>query len=204
MPKETSFNLDQDKKQKIIEAAMNEFTDNELHKARVSNIIKEANIPRGSFYQYFEDIDDLYYHIIDSTFNQIFDEGYKYSEITNDIFEFTRLTFEVDYRGYSDKNKHKFMRNVFRSIGTNVEYIEHHNNLRKDYISKILSRMNLTNIRISSQKELIRLYEFLQHIKRMVIQGAFMRNQTFAEAKEVLEWHLDILENGILKEDINE
>lgn len=204
MPKETFHNLDFSKKQKIIDAAMREFTENELHKARVSNIIKDANIPRGSFYQYFEDIDDLYYHIIDTTFDKIFEEGFKHSELTNDIFEFTRLTFEVDYHAYADKKKHKFMRNVFKSIGSNIEYIEHHNSLRKDYIGKILSRMDLSSIRVKNDQDLVRLYEFLQHLKRLVIQGAFMRNQTFAQAKETLEWHLDLLKHGILKEDLHE
>ena len=65
MPKETFFNLEEQKKKTIIDAAKKEFTENELHKARVSNIIKEAKIPRGSFYQYFEDKMDLYKHLFD-------------------------------------------------------------------------------------------------------------------------------------------
>ena len=202
MPKETFYNLDEKKRNIIIDAATKEFTENELHKARVSNIIKEAKIPRGSFYQYFEDIDDLYYFVIDSTFDKIFEVGYKHSELTDDLFEYIRLTFEVDYNAFANNKRHRFMRNVFKSIGSNLEYIQLHNNRRKDYILSILNRMDLTKIRNSeNSEELIRLYEFLQHIKRSVIQGSLMRNDTYEQAMKALEWHLNILKHGLIKED---
>ncbi len=201
MPKETFFNLEETKKKVIIDAAKKEFTENELHKARVSNIIKEAGIPRGSFYQYFEDIDDLYYYIIDDSFNKIFEEGFKHSERTNDIFEYIRLTFEVDYHAYLNEKRHKFMKNVFKSIVSNIEYIEHHHNRRNEYINKVLSRMDLSNIKIKDKDELVKLYEFLQHIKRQIIQGTFMKSLTFEQAKQELDWHLEILKHGLLKEE---
>ena len=201
MPKETFFNLEEHKKKTIIDAAKKEFTENELHKARVSNIIKEAGIPRGSFYQYFEDIDDLYYYIIDNSFDKIFEEGYKHSEKTKDLFEYIKLTFEVDYHAFLNEKRHKFMRNVFKSIVSNIEYIELHNIRRNDYILKILHRMDLSSIKITDKNELIKLYEFLQHIKRQVIQGTFMKNLTFEEAKHELDWHLDIIKYGLLKEE---
>lgn len=202
MPKETFFNLDEKKKNSIINAATKEFTENELHKARVSNIIKEAKIPRGSFYQYFEDIDDLFYFVIDSTFDSIFDVGYKHAELTNDLFEYISLTFEVDYLAFANQKRHKFMKNVFKSIAANLEYIEHHNTRRRDYIVSILQQMDLSKLRLhDNQDEMIRLYEFLQHIKRSVIHGSLMKNVSFEEGKKELEWHLNILKYGLLKEE---
>ena len=65
MPKETFNNLDQDKKRRIEEAAMNEFAERTFNEAKLSNIIRASKIPRGSFYQYFEDKKDLYKHIFD-------------------------------------------------------------------------------------------------------------------------------------------
>ena len=53
MPKQTFFNLKEDKKEKIEKALIKEFSRNSFEKASISNIILEANIPRGSFYQYF-------------------------------------------------------------------------------------------------------------------------------------------------------
>lgn len=54
MPKSTFYNLNNDKKEKIKKAIRNEFSKNSFSKASISNIIEEAKIPRGSFYQYLK------------------------------------------------------------------------------------------------------------------------------------------------------
>ncbi|MEH7343143.1 TetR/AcrR family transcriptional regulator, partial [Bacillus sp. JJ1532] len=75
MPKQTFFHLPKDKQDTLIRAAKKEFSRVPLHEASIANIIKEAEIPRGSFYQYFEGKEDLYYYLL----NQI-------SEKNNDRF----------------------------------------------------------------------------------------------------------------------
>ena len=65
IPKKTFYNLDSDKQQRITDAALNEFALRSYEEANISNIIKEAKIPRGSFYQYFEDKLDLYKYIFE-------------------------------------------------------------------------------------------------------------------------------------------
>ena len=69
----TFYNLPQEKKNRIVKAAVKEFSRVPLEKALISNIIKDADIPRGSFYQYFENIDDFIgfgsHHILDN--NQV-------------------------------------------------------------------------------------------------------------------------------------
>ncbi len=64
MPKSTFYNLNDEKREKIEKALRNEFSKNIFEKTSISNIIEEAQIPRGSFYQYFEDKEDALKHII--------------------------------------------------------------------------------------------------------------------------------------------
>ena len=64
MPKSTFYNLKKEKREKIEEALKKEFSENIFEKASVSNIIEKAGIPRGSFYQYFEDKEDALKYII--------------------------------------------------------------------------------------------------------------------------------------------
>ncbi len=66
MPKDTFFRLDEAKRRKIMEAARREFSDVPLHEASIANIVKYAEIPRGSFYQYFTDKEDLFFYYFDS------------------------------------------------------------------------------------------------------------------------------------------
>jgi len=53
MPKETFFNLPKDKRNLIISAAMDEFSKAGYNTASINQICKKSNIPKGSFYQYF-------------------------------------------------------------------------------------------------------------------------------------------------------
>lgn len=69
MPKSTFYNLNEEKREKIEKALKKEFSRNTFEKASISNIIEEANIPRGSFYQYFEDKDDALRYIIGNFLN---------------------------------------------------------------------------------------------------------------------------------------
>lgn len=64
MPKDTFNNLPEEKRQKIIDAAMLEFEINSFDHASINQIISTAQISKGSFYQYFEDKKDLYKYII--------------------------------------------------------------------------------------------------------------------------------------------
>lgn len=65
MPTQTFNNLSEEKRERIVTAAVKEFSTRRFSEAKLSNIIKEAKIPRGSFYQYFEDKMDLYKHVFD-------------------------------------------------------------------------------------------------------------------------------------------
>ncbi|MHC5373509.1 TetR/AcrR family transcriptional regulator [Enterococcus sp. LJL120] len=65
MPTNTFFGLPQEKQQRLLDAAKIEFSRASLNEASISNIIKLAEIPRGSFYQYFENKEDLYYYYFD-------------------------------------------------------------------------------------------------------------------------------------------
>jgi len=65
MPSKTFHNLDDQKKQRIIDSAKKEFDTFALRGAKVVRIIKRVNISRASFYKYFECIDELYYYILE-------------------------------------------------------------------------------------------------------------------------------------------
>lgn len=65
MPQETFFNLPADKRQMIIDIALEEFAENDYRSVSVSHIVERAGIAKGSFYQYFENKRDLYLYLLD-------------------------------------------------------------------------------------------------------------------------------------------
>ena len=54
MPTSTYYNLSADKKERIEKAVKKEFARVPLIDMSVKNIVTDAKIARGSFYQYFE------------------------------------------------------------------------------------------------------------------------------------------------------
>ena len=66
MPKSTFFNLPEKKRRLITDLAIAEFAAADYENASISNIVKQAKIAKGSFYQYFEDKKDLYFYLVDS------------------------------------------------------------------------------------------------------------------------------------------
>ncbi len=64
MPKPTFFNLPDDKRQRILDLAIEEFAAHGYRGASISRLVAAAGIAKGSFYQYFADLDDLYHHLL--------------------------------------------------------------------------------------------------------------------------------------------
>jgi AcrR family transcriptional regulator len=65
MPKQTFFNLPEEKRQTIIDVAVEEFAENGFEAASINRIVANSGISKGSFYQYFADKLDLFMHLVD-------------------------------------------------------------------------------------------------------------------------------------------
>jgi len=63
MPKDTFFNLTKEKQDRIIRASIDQVAEFHYSKVTINGIVKAAGIPKGSFYQYFENKDDLYTYL---------------------------------------------------------------------------------------------------------------------------------------------
>ena len=64
MPKQTFFNLPKDKRETIINAAIDEFSEYGLENASTNRIVANSGISKGSFYQYFEDKQDVFMYLL--------------------------------------------------------------------------------------------------------------------------------------------
>lgn len=64
MPKETFLSLPKEKRELIKEVAIDEFYEKGYEKASISHIVEKAGIAKGSFYQYFNNLEDLYRYIL--------------------------------------------------------------------------------------------------------------------------------------------
>lgn len=65
MPTATFFRLPEEKRERLIDACWTEATRARFSEVSINRIIQTAHIPRGSFYQYFEDKEDLIRYLLE-------------------------------------------------------------------------------------------------------------------------------------------
>lgn len=113
MPKQMYLNLSEDKKNKIFNAAIEEFSERNLQEAKVALIMKRAEISRASFYNYFEDTGDLYLYVIIKLRENRFEYLKQHMVYENDtFFEYFRslylcsVDFLLDNHHYIKISKH--------------------------------------------------------------------------------------------------
>ena len=61
---ETFLRLPEEKRTRFLDAAWEEFTRVSFAEASTNQIVRRAGVPRGSFYQYFRDKEDLFHYLM--------------------------------------------------------------------------------------------------------------------------------------------
>lgn len=122
MPKNLFYLISADKRQKLFDAALEEFSSHLPNEASINQIIKKANISRGSFYQYFEDKEDLHFYIISSILSsksKQFAEEIKPQ--TTDILSIYRSFFVLNLSLISDEKYQAFFKNLYLGMNFNFK-----------------------------------------------------------------------------------
>ena len=65
MPKQTFLNLPDEKRNAVVSAAIDEFSEYGFEGASINRIVANSGISKGSFYQYFDDKLDVFNHLLD-------------------------------------------------------------------------------------------------------------------------------------------
>lgn len=65
------INLNQDKQKEIINAAIKEFVQSGFEKASTNEIVKRANISKGSLFNYFNSKKDLYVYLVEYSMRMV-------------------------------------------------------------------------------------------------------------------------------------
>lgn len=88
MPKSTFLNLPNEKKQRLIEILLENFSARHISQVKVADIVEDMGMSRGAFYKYFEDLEDAYTYTIQYYSIQIHRDILKYiSQNKQDFFQ---------------------------------------------------------------------------------------------------------------------
>lgn len=200
MPKQTFFNLKEEKKEKIEKALIKEFSNNTFEKASISNIIAEANIPRGSFYQYFEDKEDAIYYIINKYLEKEKNRIYQYLlKNKGDIFE-TAINIYEDTAKITEKNENEeLFKNILQELKkNNINVFDEHKKILKS--KKTIEKMiNKTELNIENEEDLQDFLRILNVIIRAISMEVVLKKLTVEEGKQRIIREIEILKKGMKK-----
>lgn len=199
MPKSTFYNLNKDKKEKIKKAIRNEFSKNPLSKASISNIIEEAQIPRGSFYQYFEDKEDALKYILDEVAQK---ERKKIIDILNrnsgDIFKTSIESFDYILNKNINEKEIQFLKNVVQEI--KEENIDFQLPIRSNFKSTVEKwNINTESLNIKSEEDLKYILRILFIVTKTQIMDVILKRTSKEKSRENLIKQIQILKEGMTK-----
>lgn len=221
MPKPTFFRLEEEKQLKIIEACEKEFSSVPIHQSSIANIVKYADIPRGSFYQYFEDKDDVFYYICD---NLVKEPETKFMALFKENKGNLFLTMQEFFDFFIHmvlKSKHaKLLKNIFMymdykrsseifdELGVEKKTDKHLMGRKKQryhQYEELVENIDYSYLKISNRKELkvlLRLLFYTLHASINEIYRAEQMGKTVDIEKVKAEFNmkLDWIAYGVMKD----
>ena len=203
MPSETFKNLDENKKQRLIKAAIEEFSRVSFSEASINNIINNAKISRGSFYMYFENKDDLFKYILNfhkQKFNELIKINLKKNN--GDIKRAFGDMFD-DIINYISKNNVDFFKNVFLNMNyMNQNYIvPRKEDYSKKNINEFSEYVNQDILNINEKVTLSDIFEILLGITIPAIIHSFIGKVPIEIIKDKYMKKLELVCYGIYRKE---
>ncbi|WP_428911515.1 TetR/AcrR family transcriptional regulator [Niallia sp. Krafla_26] len=201
MPKQTFFNLPEEKRQHLIDVAQKEFSQVPLMKASVANIIKMAGIPRGSFYQYFENLEDLYNYLLDQETQKRKEDFISLLMKHNgDIIETVTVMYHHFLIELPDEEEHTFLKNAILNVSNKdgFSFTDMFDlGKGKDHVKEIIHLIDRDRLNIQEDAEL---FHILQIITAVVFRNfieKLLKELSDQEAIDNFTIEMNILKRGI-------
>lgn len=200
MPKLTFYNLSDDKKQLLIASANKEFSRAPLSEASISNIIKSAGISRGSFYQYFEDKEDVFFYLLNEHTKQRKSDFIQALAANNgDLFESMITLFTSVLQNEDDSN---FLKNAFLNMTHKIEssfagMISDSD--RAENFKKMTAIINKENLNAENDEELYHLMQIVIAVTFHSIVEKFSRDLPFEKALSNYKMEINLLKKGLCR-----
>lgn len=124
MPTATFFRLPEEKRKRLMEACWAEVSQVRFSEVSINRIITAAHIPRGSFYQYFEDKDELIRYLLEDLkeyFVSLLRDILIKSQ--GDLFALPQMAYDrfVGHQGYTDPMLTRFIQILTLNKGMDMQ-----------------------------------------------------------------------------------
>jgi AcrR family transcriptional regulator len=198
MPKKTFLNLQVEKQNKVIKAAMKEFSNKPLKEASVANIIIDADIPRGSFYQYFNDIEDLYYYLLDFYAKDIkkhlIDALLRYQgDIMGSFIDLYKYVLDLIY----EQDNVLYFENIFLNMSYKLERMFTPN--LEDNLNDVINLIDISKLNIAGKLQLIYVLDIIEAVFMRNIIQSYKRNISKEKNVDIYIREMNYIKEGLYK-----
>lgn len=201
MPTSAFFNLSTSKKEEILKAAKEEFANNLYENASINKIIKSIDMPRGTFYLYFENKEDIYSYIFEDyvkTLDNVFIKNLKASN--GNIFDMYIKTFDF-VTNKSNKEITTLINKFFLNINSKQLECAIPKKEKKNLHEEIKKNINYDVIKLD-ESEVYTLISILMPIFFHNVASVY-RTPTYKDKiKEHYINQINIIKKGIESEDL--
>ncbi len=207
MPTDTFFRLPEEKRQKLLCAARGEFARAAFPEVSINRIIQKAEIPRGSFYQYFQGKEDLFRYLLQGCHERLFGSLESALRDTGgDIFQTALALFDKLAELDASQQEPGFCKNLIANLRVRDQGIlESLRRLREDRLKRLLPLVNRKALSLATAEELELAAELLQSLLRCAATELFAPEGDAAAVRERLVKKLELLRRGLSRrgEDAN-
>ncbi|OKZ77442.1 MAG: hypothetical protein BHW01_05025 [Clostridium sp. 27_14] len=198
MPKETFLKLPEEKKNKIIKAAKKEFERVPFEQTSIKNIVEDAEIARGSFYQYFE---SKYGYILNIHFKEMNEQMQEnIIKAKGDIFQIFISMYDCVDNNLIKNEDMEFYKKIFNNLKTSEDskifkkFVEEKPKKIKDFYEYI----DTSNLKINTKEE----FEIVEKILFTITTKAIVMRFKYDSKENARENYLkqiEYLKYGIVK-----
>ncbi len=210
MPSNTFFNLPEEKRSKLLSAAVQEFRRVPFNDASINKIIQTAEIPRGSFYTYFADKEDLLLFLLDRYWNDLFRLCVQHlQEHKGDIFSLFYYMFECLRPDLPDDRRSPVVMELFDILRINASvFPSFFGHIRKAdaedrAMQELLPLIDTSQLRMEQPRDLLGIFRVLFAQTIMAISSYLSEQCTASQARLDLESDFALLRRGILRRDLS-
>ncbi|MDN3017197.1 TetR family transcriptional regulator [Paenibacillus sp. BSR1-1] len=204
MPKPTFFNLSTEKQRSLIDAAKKEFSRVPLYEASISNIIKDAGIPRGSFYQYFDGLEDIFYFLLHEHSQRNFERLISTMKMNNgDIFATIVDWFKGILIMFEEPENRQYFKNAFLNMNYKVEKAFTQNmyeEKRKSRFFEIITNINPGNLNVTNEEEIYHIFKMMMAVSFQNLIHAFAKELQINDVMKTFLLEIELLKKGFYKE----
>lgn len=198
---ETFLRLPEEKRGRFLEAAWGEFTRVKFADASINQIVRNAGIPRGSFYQYFTDKEDLFYYLLGDIQTQVvrvFSE--QLHKNAGDLFQLQMALYDdITCRGERCPMLDRCFRLLQINPGVDLQKLLG-GLLQQDFPPELMEKIQLSSLARQEPEYVRRVFLMTLGVLGRSIMDSLLHTERTQEIRREMEAQLDIIKYGCLRQ----